>query len=199
MGVTALLFLLMLALISQEPMPQVVGLDTYSIDFVPEPEADPPPVVDDVPPTIEESPQDELAPPDYALAVPNLAVTERPVPNVGTIPLERPTVSARIDIGPTAGAPLRNNDVIPVFEIPPQVPREARLRGISGWVDLEFTVRTDGSVGDVRVLRSQPPRLFDQAARDAIVRWKFWPRTVDGEPRESRALKRFEFLITETQ
>ena len=43
----------------------------------------------------------------------------------------------------------------------PKIPAATRNRGMSGWVELEFTVRTDGSTGDIVVTNSNPRRTFD--------------------------------------
>ena len=40
---------------------------------------------------------------------------------------------------------------------------------------MEITVGTDGSVTSARVLRSQPARIFDREAMNAVRRWKYEP------------------------
>ena len=65
---------------------------------------------------------------------------------------------------------------------PPSLQREvkalytddARRRGIEGDVVLEIVVRRDGSVGDVRILRSLD-RGLDQRAIEAVHQWRFSP------------------------
>jgi periplasmic protein TonB len=42
-------------------------------------------------------------------------------------------------------------------------------------VEVEFTVGTDGSVTSARVVRSNPRRVFDREALDAVNRWRFQP------------------------
>jgi protein TonB len=41
-------------------------------------------------------------------------------------------------------------------------------------------IAEDGSVRDVRVLRSKP--LLDEAAMDAVRQWRFTPTRLNGEP-----------------
>ncbi len=55
----------------------------------------------------------------------------------------------------------------------PEYPRAALRNGVSGEVTVSFTVNADGSVGDARVVNSNPRRTFDGAALDAIRKWKF--------------------------
>ena len=40
---------------------------------------------------------------------------------------------------------------------------------------VEFTVATDGSVSSARVVRANPPRVFDREAVAAVKRWRFQP------------------------
>lgn len=58
---------------------------------------------------------------------------------------------------------------------PPRYPNEALRSGTSGEVLLEISVGTDGSVTAARVLRSQPARIFDREAINAVRRWKYEP------------------------
>ncbi|KRG45193.1 energy transducer TonB [Stenotrophomonas pictorum JCM 9942] len=57
----------------------------------------------------------------------------------------------------------------------PRYPADALRSGTSGEVLVEISVGTDGSVTDARVLRSNPPRVFDREALNAVRRWKFEP------------------------
>lgn len=57
----------------------------------------------------------------------------------------------------------------------PDYPRDALRDALSGEVQVEFTVGTDGSVTSARVVRSNPPRTFDRAALAAVKRWRFQP------------------------
>jgi periplasmic protein TonB len=57
----------------------------------------------------------------------------------------------------------------------PRYPPEALRAGTSGEVLVEITVGTDGSVTNTRVLRANPPRVFDREALNATKRWKFEP------------------------
>tara|TARA_R110002073_G_scaffold260303_2_gene423221 strand:- start:115 stop:759 length:645 start_codon:yes stop_codon:yes gene_type:complete len=88
-----------------------------------------------------------------------------------------------------------DTDVIPVVRVPPTYPRNARSAQIQGSVTMAVTIRPDGTVSDVSVLESDPPRLFDQAAVDAMRRWKFRPKVVDGNPVAQRARQTMEFKL----
>ncbi|WP_119716837.1 energy transducer TonB [Cognatilysobacter tabacisoli] len=57
----------------------------------------------------------------------------------------------------------------------PRYPPEALRANQSGEVQVEFTVGTDGSVTAARVVRANPPRVFDREAVNAVRRWRFQP------------------------
>lgn len=87
--------------------------------------------------------------------------------------------------GGTGGGPYRPGTGIS----PPAVQREvkpdytdaARRRGLSGDVVLEIVVRSDGSVGDVRLLQGLGAGL-DERAIDAVRQWRFYPARRYGVP-----------------
>lgn len=57
----------------------------------------------------------------------------------------------------------------------PRYPPEALRSGTSGEVQVEFTVGVDGTVTSARVVRANPPRVFDREAVAAVRRWRFEP------------------------
>ncbi|MEN1941131.1 TonB family protein [Luteimonas sp. MJ246] len=57
----------------------------------------------------------------------------------------------------------------------PRYPSEALRAAQGGEVQVEFTVAADGSVSDARVVRADPPRVFDREAVAAVRRWRFEP------------------------
>ncbi|MDQ3270041.1 MAG: energy transducer TonB, partial [Pseudomonadota bacterium] len=66
-------------------------------------------------------------------------------------------------------------DLRPLSTPAPKFPTEALRSGQSGEVQVEFTVNADGSVGNVRVVQSNPARVFDREAISAVRRWRFQP------------------------
>lgn len=70
---------------------------------------------------------------------------------------------------------------VKIFSAKPDYPEAARQAGLAGTVIVEAEIDTEGSVASTRVLRSVSPEL-DQAAREAVGRWRFEPATSSGEP-----------------
>lgn len=79
--------------------------------------------------------------------------------------------------------------------IAPPYPRYAALNRIEGWVTIEFVVTASGLVSDARVVASQPPQVFDDAALKGIRKWKFKPAMRDGQPVARRASQTLTFSL----
>jgi len=89
----------------------------------------------------------------------------------------------QIDAGLSGGLSLDSGDgdYLPIVKVAPIYPRRAQARGIAGYVIVEFTVTKNGSVKDPVVVEANPESLFDRAAMDAVLKFKYKPRVVDGE------------------
>lgn len=88
-----------------------------------------------------------------------------------------------------------DSDVVPIVRISPQYPRQALINGVEGWVHVEFTITPDGRVKHPVVVDSEPRNVFDRAAMQAILRWKFKPRFIDGQAIERRASQIITFEL----
>jgi protein TonB len=77
-------------------------------------------------------------------------------------------------VGSTIRTPVKIRDVAPAY---PRMAIEARIEGV---VILEATIGVDGSVLNLRVLRSLP--LLEQPAIDAVRQWQFTPTLLNGVP-----------------
>jgi protein TonB len=73
-----------------------------------------------------------------------------------------------------------DGDYLPIVKVAPIYPRRAQARGIQGYVIVEFTVTKNGSVKNAKVVKAEPEGIFDQAAIDAAMKFKYKPRVVDG-------------------
>ncbi|MDO8844706.1 MAG: energy transducer TonB [Methylicorpusculum sp.] len=98
--------------------------------------------------------------------------------------------------GVPEGTGTISTDVIPLVRIPPAYPQRAASRRIEGWVKIEFTITTTGTVTDAVVVDSKPAAMFDRAALDAIKKWKFKAKIVEGKAVEQRALQILQFKLS---
>lgn len=90
-------------------------------------------------------------------------------------------------------------DAIPISTIRPRYPSAALRNNQEGWVDVQYTVNADGSVGNVSVVSAEPRHVFDSAAIDALRRAKFSPAMRDGAAIASQQQKRIEFKLNASQ
>ncbi|QNP41975.1 energy transducer TonB [Lysobacter solisilvae (ex Woo and Kim 2020)] len=74
-----------------------------------------------------------------------------------------------------ASAAPAASDLRPISMPAPKFPAEALRAGQSGSVLVEYTVGTDGTVTAARVVRSNPARVFDREAVNAVRKWRFQP------------------------
>ena len=69
------------------------------------------------------------------------------------------------------------------------------MSGKTGFVTIKLTVDEDGTVIDAVISNSRPPRVFDSAALQAVLRWKFKPRVVNGVPVQQVGTTTIEFNL----
>ncbi|HZX71204.1 MAG TPA: M56 family metallopeptidase [Rhodanobacter sp.] len=142
-----------------------------------------------------------LATPSMAWHVPNLvqiplatvkliaaqveAEPDRPVSPLKPVALPTLTAIPAIDLKSSqlgtqvlraprlAAAPATIATPTPIQVRQPVYPPSALNQGIEGNVVVEFSLGTDGSVRDLRLVSSTPAGVFDQAALDAMRFWKY--------------------------
>lgn len=78
---------------------------------------------------------------------------------------------------------LRELDTIPspTLQVPPIYPADLKRAGVEGRANIAFVVDEKGQVQNVRASDSTDPR-FEQAAINAVSRWKFKPGRKAGKP-----------------
>ena len=114
--------------------------------------------------------------------------------------VEPATKAATPDVAAAAATPAEVGPV-PISSltrtkyVAPRYPRAAERRSLSGWVDVVFTVRIDGSVGEVEVRESEPGDVFVNAAIKAVEKWEFEPVIENDRYVEKQAGVRLMFAI----
>lgn len=83
--------------------------------------------------------------------------------------------------------------------VAPEYPEAATRKGIEGYVDVHFTITPQGSVTNVSVVDADPADVFDHAAMDAVRRWHYEPKVVDGQPVESQSQVHLQFKLNARQ
>ena len=78
--------------------------------------------------------------------------------------------------------PTRKCSPVLVRASKPRYPTDALSREIEGHVEVEFQIVKAGTVSDAKVIAATPPEIFDQAAIDAILKFRY---SLPGEDCES--------------
>ncbi len=73
--------------------------------------------------------------------------------------------------------------------VPPEFPRRALRRSISGMVEAKFVITPAGGTESIEILHSEPGDLFSRSAVKAIDQWRFEAREV---PFDAQVILRFE-------
>jgi protein TonB len=122
-----------------------------------------------------------------------------PPPPAAGIAMTVPKTSGPVATGKmTEIFDLKNLDQQPVprFRAPAVYPFEMKRQGISAEVLVEFICDSSGEVRDAKVVKTDN-HAFDQAALDAIYKWKFRPGKKGGRAVNARMQLPFVFSITD--
>jgi TonB family protein len=79
--------------------------------------------------------------------------------------------------------------------VAPQFPQRASERNITGWVDIEFTVGTDGRTRNIVVTDASHETMFRREATEAVEEWQFEPRIFMGRAIEQTSYTRIRFVL----
>jgi protein TonB len=109
---------------------------------------------------------------------------DMPDPQVGNfessirIAMAAPPVSMNANLG-GLNFGVSDGEYLPIVKVAPIYPQRAAARGLEGYVIVEYTVTTTGDTRDVVVIESTSS-LFDRAAVDSAMKYKYKPRVIDG-------------------
>ena len=132
---------------------------------------------------------------------------DEPPPDMPKPDFEASDISQGVDIGAVSvdvslsvegGGFSSDGEYLPIVKVNPQYPRRALTRGIEGYVILEYVVTKIGGVRDPVVIEAKPPGIFNRAAINAALKYKYKPKVVNGEAIDVAGVKtRIVFELTE--
>ena len=106
---------------------------------------------------------------------------------------------------PTVQPGTASNDVVefsaldkkPVVKnsVAPEYPESLQQSGTDGRVILQGIVEKDGTVSNIRVLKSSGHEAMDNAAIEAFQQFLFEPGEVNGEPVRTKVVVPFQFRV----
>jgi TonB family protein len=82
-----------------------------------------------------------------------------------------------------------------VTYVAPVYPPRALDRGLEGWVDIEFTVGSDGATREVTIADASHESYFRREAKETVEKWRFEPRVFMGQAIEQRSYTRIRFVL----
>lgn len=162
------------------------------------------------------------APPAETPPPPEIAMTTPPVvvpPPVFTIANPPPSITAVVSVAPPAPVPARVTiAAAPVRAVapvaapaisegadlsagliharPPRYPFESRRLKEEGVVTLAVTLSPEGEVADISIRQSSGWSRLDNAALQAVRRWRWRPQMRDGQPVSVRGLVEIPFRLS---
>ena len=144
---------------------------------------------------VEKPPEVEAPPPE--IETPDIEVEGPNNLNVGIGPAN---TGAGIELGGIDLGPSADGDYLPLVRVQPQYPRRAQERGVEGYVTVELTVNTDGTVppDSIIIVEADPKGYFERAARKAAAKFKYKPKIVNGQPQQVNGVRyRFSFDLAD--
>ena len=94
-----------------------------------------------------------------------------------------------LELGGPAEPMTADKAATAIVRIDPRYPVEAAKNGIEGWVKLSFSIDETGTVVEVKVIDSEPKRIFDREAVKALKSWKYQPQWANGKAIMQRNLQ----------
>ncbi|TVV70453.1 energy transducer TonB [Sphingomonas solaris] len=170
------------------PPPLVVDLIAEPPAPPPPPSATPEPVVQQVQP-----PQPTIVSP------PPLVATPAPPPQVAIVAEAPPPQAVVVAAAPRVAAVSAPVSVDLSTKLvsgkPPRYPIESRRHKEQGTVVLRLTLGLDGGVEAISVAQSSGFDRLDQAALDAVRRWRWSPTVQGGQPVQVRGMVPIPFVL----
>jgi len=159
------------------------------------------------PPPMEEAPTPPPSKPQVAAPAPLVQVPTLAIPQIATAPIPPPPVSS----GPAVIAPvapvsiaapappsvMQGGDLSSqmVSGKPPRYPIESRRKREQGTVVLTLMLGLDGAVETIAIARSSGFSRLDDAARDAVRRWRWRPMIQQGQPVKVKGIVEIPFIL----
>jgi len=121
------------------------------------------------------------APPEETVTPAPLAAPQ-PIPQPAMVPVPAMPAPAPVAPAPMASMMLAavatprsaEPPVVPISHVIPEFPVDAVKAGVGeGRVRAQLEIDAEGNVTAVRIMESQPTRVFDQAVNETLKRWRF--------------------------
>ncbi|WP_286238881.1 energy transducer TonB [Neptuniibacter halophilus] len=140
----------------------------------------------------------QSAPPVPSMDLPQPELdTLAPQVDIPDLMPSQPVLTALAPLAPPQPALYLDSNPTVLSQVPPGYPRRALRRKQEGSVTVEFLVTEAGTVqpDSIKVIRSTPAGVFDDAVLRSIKRWRFKIRRVEGRAVPFKARQELEFKL----
>lgn len=104
-------------------------------------------------------------------------------------------ISCSVSAENTTNEAVITQEATPVVQVSPTYPFSALILRETGWVKMKMTITNQGNVENILVVDNHPRRVFDLAAVQAMSKFKFKPRHINGKPVAIEATQTIEFTL----
>lgn len=119
---------------------------------------------------------------------------------IGLFLYQAPSANAADPAGLIAASQEKERDILSDYEkaakevklvrrVNPEYPMKSSENRICGHVIAKFTVTKKGTVKNIKIIESQPKKLFEKAVIKALRKFVYEPRVVDGEKVDTKGVK----------
>ncbi len=120
---------------------------------------------------------------------------ERYSPDGSGITIPIAPVMPKDGYSPVNDSITNNGPLVAIVRVQPHYPAIAASRNLEGIVVVEFDVMSDGTVSNIKVLKSSNS-IFERSAMQAASRFRYKARMVDGVPQTSTGVQyQFRFKM----
>lgn len=137
---------------------------------------------------VPERPEAAMAPPTPA--APRSQSLSGALGDGALLVMEAPALTESVTSGTGISLGFGDGEYLPIVKVAPIYPATAVRRGLQGECLVEYTVTTNGSVQNVRIVpEACPHEEFHRPSIEAAARFKYRPRTLNGRAIEVRGVR----------
>lgn len=92
----------------------------------------------------------------------------------------KPLVGGTENLATQDSANNSSSELMPRIRIEPMYPRDAAVQGKQGFVTLSFDINSYGDPTNIQVVEAEPRGYFEQSAKKALRKWKYFPKKEEG-------------------
>jgi TonB family protein len=93
------------------------------------------------------------------------------------------------DINELQNNPKKISGINPIYPI------KAKFNEIDGFVEIEYIIDVQGNIKNIRIIKSQPDKIFEDSVLNAVKNWKYESGMINNKPVEFKVRKKISFFM----